>query len=184
MNAYIFVIKTIFLVLLLNTCSCFNSDEDEKDKRMADSFFKFAENIIPGAAKILDGFLSSPFLNECQFSCPNKKIPRQNPKHISDPNGCGSYGMQFDFEQLDAMGFTDCCNIHDTCYDTCINDKNDCDREFKKCLFNKCKILKKTFSFQPKVGEIFEETARLGYLAVQKFGCLAYGKSQKLSCLC
>jgi len=33
---------------------------------------------------------------------------------------------------------TDCCNAHDVCYDTCGQDKEQCDFDFKRCLYKMC----------------------------------------------
>lgn len=41
---------------------------------------------------------------------------------------------------------TKCCDIHDTCYDTCGSDKEVCDMQFKRCLYEYCD------SYQPNVG--------------------------------
>ena len=38
-------------------------------------------------------------------------------------------------------------------YDTCNSNKNDCDYDFKDCLFDKCKLMKEKFFNQKKVGE-------------------------------
>lgn len=35
-----------------------------------------------------------------------------------------------------------CCNEHDICYDTCNKDKELCDLDFKRCLYNYCDSLK------------------------------------------
>ncbi|PFX26466.1 hypothetical protein AWC38_SpisGene8838, partial [Stylophora pistillata] len=35
-------------------------------------------------------------------------------------------------------GFTKCCDLHDICYDTCNNDRTQCDDDFKSCLDNEC----------------------------------------------
>lgn len=33
---------------------------------------------------------------------------------------------------------TECCNTHDSCYETCNTDRDTCDNEFKNCLENMC----------------------------------------------
>lgn len=42
---------------------------------------------------------------------------------------------------------TKCCDSHDICYDTCNNNKEICDMEFKKCLYRYCD------THQAKVGQ-------------------------------
>lgn len=34
--------------------------------------------------------------------------------------------------------FIHCCDEHDICYGTCLNDKDECDLKFKKCLYKRC----------------------------------------------
>lgn len=35
-----------------------------------------------------------------------------------------------------------CCDLHDMCYDTCNNNKEVCDMEFKRCLYKYCESYK------------------------------------------
>lgn len=39
---------------------------------------------------------------------------------------------------------TKCCDQHDICYDTCRNDKERCDIEFRKCLYKYCDSYEKS----------------------------------------
>lgn len=41
---------------------------------------------------------------------------------------------------------TKCCDAHDICYDTCNNDKEVCDMDFKRCLYKYCD------TYESKVG--------------------------------
>lgn len=59
-------------------------------------------------------------------------------------DGCGSLGMKINTEYLPAIEMENCCNAHDICYDTCNKDKELCDIEFKRCLYNYCDSHEKT----------------------------------------
>ena len=52
-------------------------------------------------------------------------------------------------------GMTSCCDKHDICYDTCGTNRDDCDKNFKKCLKDMCRDLKsrKNYSKQQLDGE-------------------------------
>lgn len=60
--------------------------------------------------------------------------------------------------QLDVgiPAMTRCCNQLDVCYDTCGENKYDCDANFRSCLLDICSDLKKSLGFVSKVqGENF-----------------------------
>lgn len=38
---------------------------------------------------------------------------------------------------------TKCCDQHDICYDTCKNEKENCDVEFRTCLYRYCESYNK-----------------------------------------
>lgn len=71
-----------------------------------------------------------------------KAVPNRN--HIPKSNGCGSLGLQISTEYLPVAAMSLCCDAHDICYDTCNNDKELCDVEFKRCLYKYCDNHKKT----------------------------------------
>jgi hypothetical protein len=64
---FIFAIWNVF-----NYAKSENIYDDEKDKKMINSFLKLSDSLLPGAAGILEGILESPILNQCDFKCPNK----------------------------------------------------------------------------------------------------------------
>ena len=76
--------------------------------------------------------------------------------------------------------FTDCCNKHDLCYDTCSSDKDQCDLDFKKCMYKACSAQEKDFLEVKKC----KATAKTAYLAVMAVGCPLYKDSQQEACLC
>lgn len=75
--------------------------------------------------------------------------PKSNRNHIPTANGCGSLGLQITSDYLPVGDMTKCCDNHDICYDTCNNNKEVCDMEFKRCLYKYCD------NQQSKVGETF-----------------------------
>ena len=43
--------------------------------------------------------------------------------------------------------FTECCDEHDKCYDTCNTNKKTCDSNFNDCLLSKCTILNQSYLY-------------------------------------
>lgn len=71
-----------------------------------------------------------------------------------------------------------CCDEHDKCYDTCNQEKANCDSDFKSCLTKGCKALKSSQR------EECSSAASIMYTGVAVFGCEFYLKSQKQACDC
>lgn len=70
--------------------------------------------------------------------------PKPNKNHIPKSDGCGSLGLKIDHQYLPIGEMTKCCDLHDICYDTCNNDKEICDMEFKRCLYRYCESYEKS----------------------------------------
>lgn len=70
--------------------------------------------------------------------------PTRNKFYTPSADGCGSLGMKINKEYLPATEMALCCNEHDICYDTCNKDKELCDLDFKRCLYNYCDTYEKT----------------------------------------
>jgi hypothetical protein len=64
-------------------------------------------------------------------------IPK--PENTPDINGCGSYNINIPFNTLGMQEFTECCNVHDFCYEECHKDQLNCDNSFEGCLVGECK---------------------------------------------
>jgi secretory phospholipase A2 len=64
--------------------------------------------------------------------------PLQKPNHVPSANGCGSYNISIPFDKLEAPEFTECCNVHDLCYEECYKTQKDCDNSFNTCLNAHC----------------------------------------------
>lgn len=70
--------------------------------------------------------------------------PVRNKFHVPSADGCGSLGLGIATEYLPVSEMNSCCDQHDICYDTCNKDKELCDIEFKRCLYNYCDQYEKT----------------------------------------
>lgn len=71
-------------------------------------------------------------------------MPSRNKYYVPSADGCGSLGLKINTEYLPATEMASCCNEHDICYDTCNKDKELCDLDFKRCLYNYCDTYEKT----------------------------------------
>lgn len=120
--------------------------------------------------------------NDCRFKCPRGYKPLANPKHKPSSDGCGSMGIQLDTSH--SPGFTQCCNAHDVCYDTCNNDRNQCDEDFKSCLDNVCLLegLGNRQSEEQIKG--CKTGSDLMYSGTVTLGCMSYKEAQRNACLC
>lgn len=98
-----------------------------------------------------------------QFIWNSKKTNQESSPII---NGCGSYNITLDFRLLGLDAFTQCCNSHDLCYDTCSQSKDSCDRSFSRCLIQSCD----SYAVQNS------------WASVQKFSKLIFTHSQKDRC--
>ena len=84
--------------------------------------------------------------------------------------------------------FTECCNLHDHCYDQCNADKEDCDYTFKKCLYAVCREQEKK-DRRKELDNLFDTTkckakAKLSFVTVVGVGCGSFRNAQKKACLC
>lgn len=95
---------------------------------------------------------------------------------------------------------TKCCDQHDICYDTCRNDKETCDVEFRKCLYKYCDSYEKSLGGGTmmkgkrnvqtnfKVLSFFflacKGAAKVLYTGTLTFGCKAYLDAQSKACFC
>ncbi len=77
----------------------------------------------PGVMEQMGGIADMFNGGKCVYECKDsKKVTYPNPKHKPTFNGCGIPGMKV--ERV-SEGFTECCNKHDICYDTCNSDRLD-----------------------------------------------------------
>ncbi|KAM8843351.1 group XIIA secretory phospholipase A2 [Synchiropus picturatus] len=119
----------------------------------------------------------------CRYKCSDgyRPVARPGYKH-PPPNGCGSplFGLQFD---IGVPSMTKCCNQHDRCYDTCGQEKHDCDQRFQDCLQTICRNVQQTLGLAKSV-QACESAVTVLFDAVLHLGCKPYLDSQRDSCVC
>ncbi|CAH3117701.1 unnamed protein product [Pocillopora meandrina] len=108
--------------------------------------------------------------------------PLTNPKHKPSSDGCGSMGIKLDTSNF--AGFTRCCDLHDICYDTCNNDRTQCDDDFKSCLDNECLLTGLGNRLPKKQLDACQTSADLMYSGTLALGCASYKEAQRNACLC
>lgn len=110
-------------------------------------------------------------------------VPKPNRYYQPSSNGCGSLGLNINTEYLPAVEMENCCNAHDICYDTCNKDKELCDIDFKRCLYNYCDTHEKS-----AVGSIVAKgckaAAKMLFTGTVTLGCKSYLDSQERACYC
>uniref|UniRef100_T1J7P6 Group XIIA secretory phospholipase A2 n=1 Tax=Strigamia maritima TaxID=126957 RepID=T1J7P6_STRMM len=148
----------------------------------------FIINVNDGISRVARGLdtvnsvINEASEEECVFTCPDGSKPVRNKSFISVPNGCGSFGVSLPDDKLPVAELRKCCDEHDICYDTCNNDKEDCDKTFRKCLFRICEKYKNVIGKDLLKG--CKATAQAMYAGTMTLGCKAYKDSQKDACLC
>ncbi|KAI9137814.1 hypothetical protein BKA69DRAFT_1095797 [Paraphysoderma sedebokerense] len=90
------------------------------------------------------GFAAPQETANCSELCPagaivNKTVDNA-PLPSPTPNGCGPTGLD---TLVPEYKFNNCCNLHDTCYNSCnaTNTKSACDQNFYTCMVDECKTL-------------------------------------------
>ena len=110
----------------------------------------------------------------CMY-CAHTHTHARTHTHTHTPNGC------LLLPQVDISDFPHmhkCCDEHDKCYDTCNQDKIECDSKFHSCLNQDCKRL------QSRLQKECSNAANIMYTGVAVFGCQFYLQSQKQACDC
>ncbi len=130
-------------------------------------------------------FVDNTIGEDCQYECQRHGfVPVAKDEHEPTSNGCGSLDFLFDDSEESFVyvekEFSSCCDIHDHCYDTCLEDKDECDLKFKKCLYKVCRSKKGEY-FGTKKCKL---KAKLFYMTVLGVGCQSYLEAQKQACQC
>jgi hypothetical protein len=115
-----------------------------------------------------------------------------NPSYVSQPNGCGDKDHPLDPTDSEEIkgrtiggkaDFTEPCNAHDTCYDTCNRDKDQCDEKFLTDMYAVC-TSKYSKSSAP-LAHCKKMAKNWFYQGVQSFvGRGAYEDAQSQACKC
>ncbi|CAB0044110.1 unnamed protein product [Trichogramma brassicae] len=171
-------------------------------------FTDLLENAVTVAHKIKDihEVFDAAVEEHCDFQCPSGASPKADWNHKPQSNGCGSLGfevctrriaalnrkilgltifsrlmLQIDQQYLPLEEMTKCCNAHDICYDTCNQDKDKCDLEFKRCLYRYCD------GYQQSAAAIVnacKAAAKLLHTGTTALGCKSYLDAQRQACYC
>lgn len=114
----------------------------------------------------------------CVFACPSPGlVPSNRTEHVPSANGCSIGNNVIRMQDID---FTECCNEHDICYDTCGNRKAMCDTAFLACMMRHCEGTSSNRQAQTSC----KGTANMFYAGVQMMGCSFYLDAQQQACLC
>ena len=79
-------------------------------------------------------------------------------------------------------GFEVCCDNHDKCYDTCNNDRDDCDAIFQDCLYKVCEEVKAVLSAEQV--QVCENASGVMHAATVGLGCTSFTQAQNNACVC
>merc|ERR1719273_2584818 len=170
----------IFGIVLQGHCNGLFEDIQETLTHSL-SYLKKGLEIVQNVEEFVDNTIGE----DCQFECKKSGyVPVPKDKHRPTSNGCGSLDFLFDDTEESFVHvekeFTQCCDVHDFCYDTCTADKDECDLKFKKCLYATCRKKKHEF-FDAKKCRL---KAKLFYITVLGVGCQSYINAQKEACQC
>ena len=117
---------------------------------------------------------------QCKMDCPQGSVPLPRPGHVPTSNGCGSLGIKLDTSMF--PGFEKCCDSHDKCYDTCNEDRDECDAAFQDCLYAVCDEVKKFGS--PNQAQVCENAGGVMHAAAMGLGCTSFTQAQSNACIC
>ena len=180
---------TLFCLILIQSedvCGFFDSIKatiNEAEVYLNDILPKINGGL--NAVKQFEEFVENTIDEECYFECPSGKVLK-GPKsgHQKTSNGCGSMNVVFDNSEDSWIHvereFSECCNTHDECYETCGEDKDLCDLTLRKCLYQTCRGSVQRFLENKKC----KLEAKLFYLAVVGAGCQPYRDAQSKDCDC
>ncbi|XP_065837229.1 group XIIA secretory phospholipase A2-like [Oscarella lobularis] len=116
----------------------------------------------------------------CKYKCKNGNNPMPRPDHKPTSNGCGSSGITVNTKGF--PGLEKCCDTHDYCYDTCGENRNDCDGTFERCMTDYCDD--RVAITDESRREECQRLANVMGAGVSGFGCQAYLESQAGACNC
>lgn len=111
--------------------------------------------------------------------------------------------MKISKEYLPTIDMENCCNEHDLCYDTCNNDKQMCDLDYRRCLLKICERAsvfgeigvkgiiwcetRNTIGGQQIINSLLSGcklAANTLFSTTVTLGCKSYQDSQAKSCYC
>lgn len=175
----------IFVTLLLLSSICPNEAMLEDFSDLLSNSLSYLKRGLE-VAKQVDDFVEHTIGEECEFECDKKGfVAKPRKSYRPSANGCGSFDFLFDDTEESLIHvekeFSNCCDVHDYCYDTCGADKDECDLKFKKCLYGTCKRKKQDQFLDSKKCKL---KAKLFYITVLGVGCQSYISAQTEACEC
>lgn len=120
-------------------------------------------------------------------ACPDR-VP--HPGYTAGFNGCGPEGSVVTYVIPGAFGlatFTGCCNDHDICYGTCLDNKANCDSTFLTCLNHQCNVAYQQIFHGLPYDDLYQDclnVASVYYAAVHFGGGSAFTAAQDGACDC
>ncbi|WP_369333657.1 hypothetical protein [Corallococcus sicarius] len=117
--------------------------------------------------------------------CPDRVArPGWDPADPSHINGCGPDGSPDIFPDFyGSVEFGPTCNLHDSCYGTCLSDRLDCDDKFAKRLEASCRDVYPGVLMTRQRNRCLRLASSFA-LGVSVGGSGAYGAAQKKACIC
>eukprot|EP01088_Endostelium_zonatum_P020132 TRINITY_DN726_c0_g1_i2.p1 TRINITY_DN726_c0_g1~~TRINITY_DN726_c0_g1_i2.p1 ORF type:complete len:217 (+),score=41.05 TRINITY_DN726_c0_g1_i2:33-683(+) len=116
----------------------------------------------------------------CTWKCKEKGTVAVPAPIIPISNGCAGNDEKWMPDMVVVSGqynYHNCCNDHDVCYQECGVRKDDCDREFLKCMYSYCAKV--------EIGELScKKVANLFFLGGSMFSCIAFTEAQDKACTC
>jgi len=178
-------------LLLLSLCPAPATPFLEDLKLSLGAARQYLDQVLPSlqeglrAVKKFEEFVDNTIEEDCYYECPGGARPQPNSRHSQTSNGCGSLDIIFDDTENSLIHvekeFSDCCGVHDECYDTCGEDKDLCDLSFRKCLYRVCRSEEHSRFLDNKKCKL---KAKLFYMAVVGVGCQPYKNAQRNACVC
>jgi len=191
-------LAVVILILIEGVCCATKNVDDSDGGGMFGKLVNFlgevghmAGEIGKGVQKLsrhirnVEEFLDATLEEDCAFECPEDgHVARARPSYVPSSNGCGSYGLEeyLKADYLPMEEFVECCHVHDRCYGTCGEDREDCDLRFKKCLYARCRESRDSVSTLKYKG--CQAGAKLLYTGTTAVGCKPYLEAQDTACVC
>ena len=167
-----------FLLLWLYTVAA-----SAREIRVEEAYQAILEEQMKDGNILSNSFVPEPKAT-CDIVCPANHFPFQKPNHEYTIDGCGSYNININFGAFGMQEFTECCNVHDVCYEICDGTQAGCDGTFQDCLMGQCDKWAAESNWSSVRKLACQGTAKVMYLAVTNLGCKAYRESKIKACDC
>mmetsp|Transcript_9747 Transcript_9747/g.27381 ORF Transcript_9747/g.27381 Transcript_9747/m.27381 type:complete len:206 (-) Transcript_9747:177-794(-) len=173
----------IVLVVIMGLCGGVDGKGKINDRLSSSKFGKVIEDINKNnygmreeMTKHLNYNLGSRagHSGNCEFECPSGKAI-QKKDHVPEANGCGASFLRV----KGTYDFTECCNEHDICFDTCGSGRSSCDEKFLACMTQMC-----IDHDSPEDTAACKKQASAYHFGSNLMGCSLYHSAQSNACEC